>query len=276
VAEVLGPAGAGVSLLRPYLLPWSAVRAGEFIRARRLPIQLTNECYPALFTGNAVTEAKLGAVLACHETYHMWGEGTGAPVTIEVQGSNASYLSAGAMELLYALTTVRGVRGLNYYMTVGGTNPPGFEHITGAEYDIDAPIAEDGTTRPHYDAIGKLSRIMDGWLGQRLTSAVPLRDVWIACYAPYEMAAVTGGAAVLGTTGIAQTFDGAAVGAGRRVHGRGRPAQARRLRPPRRASGAAAGRAATRRRPRPVPGDGGPHLRRPRPEPGPSRRSRHS
>lgn len=202
----------GISLLHPYLLPWSAVRAGDFVRERELPIQLTNECYLSLFTGSAVTEQKLGAVLACHETYHMWGRKTGAPVTIEVQGSNASYLSAGAMELLYGLTVARGIRGLNYYMMTGGTNPKGFEHITGAEYDLDAPIAKDGTTRPHYDVIGKVSRIMGGWLGRRLESAVPVRDVWIGCYAPYEMAAVTGGAAVLGMTGLAETFDGGDIG----------------------------------------------------------------
>jgi beta-galactosidase len=207
-------AGTGwpVSLLHPYLLPWSAVRAGDFIRDRQLPIQLTNECYLALFTGSAVTEQKLGAVLACHETYQMWGRGTGALVTIEVQGSNASYLSAGAMELLYALTVARGIRGLNYYMMAGGTNPPGFEHITGAEYDLSAPIAKDGTTRPHYDVIGKVSRIMGGWLGRRLADAVPVRDVWIGCYAPYEMAAVTGSSAALGMTGLAETFDGGDIG----------------------------------------------------------------
>jgi beta-galactosidase len=202
----------GISLLHPFLLPWSAVRAGDFIRDRQLPIQLTNECYLSLFTGSAVTEQKLGAVLACHETYQMWGRGTGAPVTIELQGSNASYLSAGAMELLYALTVARGIRGLNYYMMAGGTNPPGFEHITGAEYDLSAPIAKDGTTRAHYDVIGKVSRIMGGWLGGQLESAVPVRDVWLGCYAPYEMAAVTGGAAALGLNGLAETFDGGDIG----------------------------------------------------------------
>jgi beta-galactosidase GanA len=204
--------GEPASLLHPYLLPWSAVRCGDFIRERNLPIQLTNECYLALFTGSAITEAKLGAVLACHETYHMWRDPATPPVTIEIQGSNASYLSAGAMELLYALSAARGIRGVNYYMMAGGTNPPGFEHITGAEYDIDAPIAKDGTTRPHYDVISKFSKIMGGWLGQRLAGAVPLRDVWIGCYAPYEMAAITGAAQPLGMAGLAETFDGGDIG----------------------------------------------------------------
>jgi beta-galactosidase len=201
-----------VSLLHPYLLPWSAVRCGDFIRERQLPIQLTNECYLALFTGSAVTEAKLGAVLACHETYQMWGRESGPPVTIELQGSNASFLSAGSMELLYALTVARGIRGVNYYMTVGGTNPPGFEHITGAEYDLAAPIGKDGTTRPHYATIAKISSIMGGELGRKLADAEPHRDVWIGCYAPYEMAAISGGAAALGTEGIAETFDGGDIG----------------------------------------------------------------
>jgi len=212
VEFLYGAVGEPASLLHPYLLPWSAARCGDFIRERNLPIQLTNECYLALFTGSAVTEAKLGAVLACHETYHMWRDPATPPVTIELQGSNASYLTGGAMELLYALTAARGIRGVNYYMMAGGTNPPGFENITGAEYDIGAPIAKDGTTRPHYDVIGKFSQIMGGWLGQRLAGAVPLRDVWIGCYAPYEMAAITGAAQPLGMASLAETFDGGDIG----------------------------------------------------------------
>lgn len=214
LSEVTTGAAPGISqsLLHPYLLPWSAVRCHDYIKANDLPVQLTNECYLALFTGNAVTEAKLGAVLACHETYRMWGRGTGAPVTIEVQGANASYLSAGSMELLYALTIARGIRGLNYYMMAGGTNPPGFENMTGAEYDLDAPIAKDGGTRPHYQTIAKVSRLMGGWLGERLRDAEPVRDITIGAYAPYEMAAISGAASMLGAAGLSETFDGGDIG----------------------------------------------------------------
>lgn len=211
---VAGPGtGTGISLLHPYLLPWSAVRSSEHIRANRLPIQLTNECYLALFSGSAVPEQKLGAVLACHETYLMWRKGTpGDPVTIEIQGSNSTWLSAGAMELLYALTLARGIRGLSYYMMVGGTNPPGFENNTGSEYDICAPISRTGQTRPHYDVIAKAGKIMGGWLGEQLDGAQPLRDTWIGGYAPYEMAHLAGCADVLGMTELAQTFDGGDIG----------------------------------------------------------------
>lgn len=206
-------AGVDVSLLHPYLLPWSAVRAAQHIRANDLPIQLTNECYLALFSGSAVPEQKLGAVLACHETYLMWQAGTpGEPVTIEIQGSNSTWLSAGAMELLYALTVARGIRGLNYYMMVGGTNPAGFENGTGAEYDISAPISRHGQARPHYEVIAKTGRIMGGWLGDRLDGARPLRDTWIGGYAPYEMTALTGCADLLGMSQLAETFDGGDIG----------------------------------------------------------------
>jgi beta-galactosidase len=205
--------GVSVSLLHPYLLPWSAVRSAEHIRVNDLPVQLTNECYLALFSGSAVPEQKLGAVLACHETYLMWRAGTpGEPVTMEVQGSNSTWLTPGAMELLYALTVVRGIRGLNYYMMTGGTNPSGFENGTGAEYDISAPISRTGQARPHYDVIAKTGQIMGGWLGDRLYGARPLRDTWIGGYAPYEMTALTGCADVLGMRELAETFDGGDIG----------------------------------------------------------------
>ena len=208
-----GQTGSGISLLHPYLLPWSAVRCAEHIRANALPIELTNECYLALFSGSSVSEQKMGAVLACHETYLMWRSGTpGEPVTIEVQVSNSSWLTPGSMELLYALTVARGIRGLNYYMMAGGSNPAGFENITGAEYDIAAPISRSGEPRAHYDVIAKLSRVMGGWLGDRLASAQPLRDTWIGGYAPYEMASLTGAADLLGMSQLAEAFDGGDIG----------------------------------------------------------------
>lgn len=176
-----------MSMLHPYLLPVSALRCSQFLRASCLPLQLTNECYLALFSGSSVDESKLGAVLACHEAYLMWAIPDNGPLlTMELQGSNSSYLTPGAMELLYALTVARGIRGVSYYMMVGGKNPRGFENGTGSEYDISAPISADGQRQPHYHVISKLSQVVRGWLGSRLADARVLRDTWVGCYQPYE------------------------------------------------------------------------------------------
>jgi len=53
------------------------------------------------------------------------------------------------MEILYAVTLARGIRGFNVFMLVGGENPAGFENGTGREYDLDAPIGRSGEVRPH-------------------------------------------------------------------------------------------------------------------------------
>lgn len=207
--EVVTHAGVDVpvSMLYPYFLPASAVRMTDL--ASRLSLQLTNECYPALFSAAAGTEQKVGAIVACHEAYHMWrGEHGGPAVTMELQGSNASYLSAEAMELLYALTVARGIRGVNYYMMVGGSNPSGFENGTGVEYDISAPIGLEGSLRPHYPVISKLSEMVRAWIGDYLGSAAqPRRDVWLASYVPYEAALLSGAAPVAGLDGFEETFD---------------------------------------------------------------------
>ncbi|MGH9093832.1 MAG: beta-galactosidase, partial [Acidimicrobiales bacterium] len=205
---VVADAGVDVplSMLYPYFLPASAVRMTEL--ARRLSLQLTNECYPALFSAAAGTEQKVGAIVACHEAYHMWRGADPSPaVTMELQGSNASYLPAEAMELLYALTVARGIRGVNYYMMVGGANPPGYENGTGAEYDISAPIGREGSIRPHYPVISKLSEMVRAWIGDCLDGARPRRDVWLASYVPYEAALLSGAASVAGLEGFGETFD---------------------------------------------------------------------
>ncbi len=179
-----------ISMLFPYLLPLQAAKFAAFARARELPLQLTNESYLSLFSATGCPEQKIGHITMTHETYNMWrGANQGPPVTMELQASNSSFIAPGTMELLYALTVARGIRGINYFMMVGGTNPSGFENATGSEYDIDAPIGKDGQRRPHRDVIHKLSRIVKT-SEPTIMSAEPLRDVWIGCYVPYEAAAL--------------------------------------------------------------------------------------
>jgi len=196
-----------LSMLHPYLLPLSAAKFADFARKHRLDLQLTNECYLSLFAATATAEQKIGAVLACHETYRMWcGPTQGPPVTMELQGSNATFLTPASMELLYALTVARGIKGINWYMLVGGANPPGFEGLTGSEYDIDAPISADGRVRPHYRTIAKLTRIVRAAEAE-IAAAEPLRDVWLGCYGPYERAALSAADAVLDVRAITETFN---------------------------------------------------------------------
>jgi beta-galactosidase len=209
--------GAGVdvrlSMLHPYLLPISALRCSQFLQANNLPLQLTDECYLALFSGSSLDESKLGAVLACHEAYLMWALPDNGPLlTMELQGSNSSYLAPGTMEMLYALTVARGIRGVSYYMMVGGKNPRGFENGTGSEYDISAPISAEGQRLPHYDVISKLSQVVRGWLGERLVSGSVLRDTWVGCYQPYEAMLLSLQAEPAGFEGFRDAFSAGDIG----------------------------------------------------------------
>ena len=184
-----------VSMLHPYLLPLQAAKFAEWAVDRQLDIELTNECYLALFTAGSTPEQKVASVISCHETYRMWHRGLGEPVTMELQGSNASYIEPGAMELLYAVTLARGIRGMNLFMAVGGENPRGYENLTGREYDLGAPIALDGTRRPNFDTLSKMTNTMIA-MEQTLAAATPLRDVWVGCYVEYESAALVAGDAL--------------------------------------------------------------------------------
>ncbi len=186
--------GAPVSVLYPYLQPLLAGEFARFAAKEELDLQLTNECYLALNAPDGCGEQKLGAIVACHEVYNMWrGSSQGPAVSMELQSSNATYIAPGTMEMLYAATVARGIDGVNFFMMVGGYNPPGYENDTGAHYDIAAPVALDGSTRPHYATIAKFSRVLRV-LGPHLDRTLPLYDTWIGCYGGYEAAAMAGAA----------------------------------------------------------------------------------
>jgi beta-galactosidase len=187
--------GVQISMLQPYLL---AVQPGHFagyVRREGLDMQLTNEVYLTLFEAMNCPETKVGHVVAAYEDYHMWRAGTpGRPVTMELQGSNASYIPPGAMELLYGITVARGIQGVNFYMLVGGENPPGFENQTGSAYDTSCPISATGEERPHAAAIAKMSAIVRA-AEPAVLAAEPLRDVWCGWYPPYSTTVLTAGMA---------------------------------------------------------------------------------
>jgi len=189
--------GAGIdvpiSMLFPYLLSLDAVRFTDFIEEHDLPIHLTNEVYLSLFGPASSDERKLGDIVASHETYlGVWHRGHGPAISMELQGSNSTNITPGAMELLYAITVARGIKGINIYMMVGGENPPGFENVTGRGYDISAPIAIDGSERPHAGVLRKLAKVIEAGGAALLDGQAP-RDTWIGCLASLERAAIVGG-----------------------------------------------------------------------------------
>ena len=194
-----------ISMLFPYLLPLQAAKFAEFARRRGLEMELTNECYVTLFGATESPEQKVAHIIACHETYHMWrGPDQGPAFTMELQGSNSSFIPPGVMEILYAVTLARGIRGFNIFMLVGGENPAGFENGTGREYDLDAPIGRSGELRPHAAVLARQMRVVRA-IEAELLAAEPLRDTWIAWHVPYESAALVAGRGAFADAGAAVT-----------------------------------------------------------------------
>ncbi len=194
-----------ISMLFPYLLPLQAAKFAAFARERLPHLELTDECYVSLFSATESPEQKVAHVIACHETYHMWrGRDQGPAFAMELQGSNSSFIPAGVMELLYAVTLARGVRGFNIFMLVGGENPAGFENGTGREYDLDAPIGYRGELRPHAEVLRRQLRIVRA-IEPELLAADPIRDTWLASYTPYESAALVAGRGEFADAGGAMT-----------------------------------------------------------------------
>jgi len=213
--------GAGidvpVSMLFPYLLSLGAVRFTDFIEEHNLPIHLTNEVYLSLFGPASSDERKLGDIVASHETYlGVWHRGHGPATSMELQGSNSTNITPGAMELLYAITVARGIKGINIYMMVGGKNPPGFENVTGRGYDISAPIAKDGSERPHAGVLRKLAQVIKAGGAALLEGEAP-RDTWIGCLASLERAAIVGGSGPMREVAelLTTTFSGGEMGMSR-------------------------------------------------------------
>lgn len=195
-----------ISQLYPYLLPQQAAKHTDYLQKHNLPIQLTNEIYLNLFSAATCPEQKVGHVVFGHEFYHMWrGADHGPAITMELQGSNASFITPEAMELLYALTVARGVKGFNIFMMVGGENPPGYENLTGRAYDEWAPISAAGDERLHAGTLRKLARIIRAQEPE-LLAAEPLRDAWWGSYAPYETSMLVGGESAMADVGFAMKY----------------------------------------------------------------------
>ncbi len=197
----------GISMLYPYLQPQLAGYFSQFLTRLNLDLQLTNECYLSLNAPSVINEVKIGHIMACHEVYNMWrGAENGPPISMELQASNATHLSPGAVEILYAMTLSRGIRGVNFFMMSGGINSKGYENDTGSFYDISSPISVDGQKRPHYRVISKFSRLVRA-LEPTLLSGQVNYDTWLGCYRDYEASSMGGAAFLYDAWGHQVTFN---------------------------------------------------------------------
>lgn len=203
LAELTADVGVPRSVLQPYLLTLSPLLAARETDAHRL--QLTAEIYLSLFQTSALSEQKLGALLAGLEAARLWARPDF--VVMELQASNASYLPPGAVELVDALAVARGARGVNHYMAVGGANPPEYAGVTGENYDLWAPIGPEGERRPHLAPIAKLSRMVRAWLADDVADARPVSDLGILVDPSWEAAVLSGAGAAFGVDDLLEQFD---------------------------------------------------------------------
>jgi beta-galactosidase len=181
-----------ISMLFPYLLPQAAFRFVEYAKRQQLDYEVTIECYPSLFGPSVVTEDRVGYIVGIHEIYKSWLQGTEIPlISMESQSAMAFHLPPGGMEELYLLTLAHGVNGLNFYMMVGGENPPGYTVKIGPSYDISAPIGIEGQIRPHYQVIQRLGQFLETH-GARLAHTQTLSDLALGYYEPYEAVSLQG------------------------------------------------------------------------------------
>jgi len=181
-----------ISMLFPYLLPQAAYRFVEYAKREQLDYLVTIECYPSLFGPSVVTEDRVGYMVGIHEIYKSWLKDTGMPlISMESQSAMAFHLPPGGMEVLYLLTLAHGINGLNFYMMVGGENPPGYTVKIGPSYDISAPIGMKGELRPHYPVIQHLGQFLETH-GMRLAYTETLTDLALGYYEPYEAVSLQG------------------------------------------------------------------------------------
>jgi len=203
LAELTADFGVPRSVLQPYLLTLSPLLAATEADGRGL--ELTAEIYLSLFQTSALSEQKLGALLAGLEAARLWARPEF--VVMELQASNASYLPPGAIELVDALAVARGARGVNHYMAVGGANPPEYAGVTGENYDLWAPIGPEGERRPHLAPIAKLSQMVRAWLADDLADARPVSDLGILVDPSWEAAVLSGAGAAFGVDDLLEQFD---------------------------------------------------------------------
>ncbi|MGQ9501656.1 MAG: beta-galactosidase [Anaerolineae bacterium] len=189
-----------VSTLCHYLfapMAWSKFTA--FIREEGLKIILTNQYYSGSLQGTSdMREDKVGSLVANLEIYKTAiKEVRTPPILMEIQSAMYAHITAPEMEELYRLCLAQGIKGLNFYMMVGGENHPDYVLTTGRSYDISCPIGHQGQIRDHYYTIRDLGLAFQ--LGKEtLIAAETLYDIAVGFYEPYEACSYQGNTLDLG------------------------------------------------------------------------------
>ncbi|MGC8878927.1 MAG: beta-galactosidase [Anaerolineae bacterium] len=177
-----------ISTLCHYLFaPMAWPKFTTFIRERGLKIIHTGQYYPGSFQGLSDMRAdKVGSIAANLELYKAAIRDAGTPpILMEVQSAMYAHITAPEMEELYRLCLAQGIKGLNFYMMVGGENHPDYMLSTGHSYDIACPIGHQGQIRDHYYTIHDLGSCLRLW-SETLLGAETLYDIGVGFYEPYE------------------------------------------------------------------------------------------
>jgi beta-galactosidase len=87
------------------------------------------------------------------------------------------------VELNLKTSLMSGLGGVNCYMFAGGTNEPGMGQF-GRYHEWQAPVASDGSLRPHFESLRRFGRLVKGFASS-VAGMPPAADAWLGHYTPY-------------------------------------------------------------------------------------------
>ncbi|MFA6093686.1 MAG: beta-galactosidase [Elusimicrobiota bacterium] len=87
------------------------------------------------------------------------------------------------VELNLKTSLMSGLDGVNGYMFAGGTNEGGLGQF-GRYHEWQAPVASDGSLRPHYESLRRFGRFVNG-LGKDVAGLPNAADVFLGHYPAY-------------------------------------------------------------------------------------------
>ncbi len=174
-----------ISILDPYLLQLAWRHFFNYMGDYDLKVHVWTEFWYSFYRSFDFKEDRLGHLY--YKTgiyrYHVKKAGT-PPLSIETQSSLAHTIEPSEAELLYSLLPSMGIPNINYYLFIGGENPPGYESHNGVTWDVYSPVGLDGEERPHFRIIKALSEFLVNASG--IVEAELKPKVAVALYEPYE------------------------------------------------------------------------------------------
>jgi beta-galactosidase len=129
------------------------------------------------------TEAARMAVSAIPD-----GADRGEVVCVELQAGaprDRPRIYPSDVDLTLRLASASGVAGVNAYMFAGGRNAEK-DGAFGPNHEWQAPIASDGTKRPHFETISEFGRFISG-MGAAFAATEKTSVTSVGFYAPYWM-----------------------------------------------------------------------------------------